>query len=326
MNSMTNIQSINKNYDSFNISRIKKTKPLYSIIGLKKKQNFLKSLLSEQEDCLDLPSRNKNNTYNINKFKSVLIQNDLIKLKTRNLTMKNLFKCNSENDIMIKTKNDKKINITNNNNFLLLTSLYKLPSIKKQNKITFKPQSPLRTIIHTKCVFPKSTSSINTKKTFNDSITSSCGESFNNYFNFRYNSEINKSSSELNQSSQSNNKSKVKKKIYSNLFASLKDKYYSDVEKKYNHKLDVRLFPSDHSMKDKIIYMKKVGIFWDSVLKYCVPIINGRKYKLQHMLAEQNKIKDFNSNQNNSNYYDIFVKENNSGVKFSKSKSLSKIL
>ena len=107
----------------------------------------------------------------------------------------------------------------------------------------------------------------------------------------------------------------------------MKDKYYIDVEKKYNHKLDAKLFPSDHSMKDKIIYMKKVSIFWNSVFKYCVPIINGQKYKLQHMISSENKLKDLNSNlkQSNSNYYDIFVKDNNNSKIKNKSKSQSKL-
>lgn len=324
MDSTQSIQS--KNIDLFNINRVKNTKLLYPIMSLKKKNHLLKSLSFEQEELPDLPTRNKFNTYNINKFKNALGRNDLIKSKTRNLTMKNLIKYNSQNYIIEKTNFMNRNNKSpDNNNFLILTSLYKLPAIKKQIKLKKKPQSPLGPAIHSNFYSPNNSISITSKKTFNDSISSSYNESYNQYFNFRYNNEINKNNSDFNQSNQSN-QSKLKKKVFSNLYASLKDKYYIDVEKKYNYKLDARLFPSDHSMKDKIIHMKKVSIFWNSVFKYCVPIINGQKYRLQHKIAEQNKLKDLDSKPNNSNYYDIFVKENSEKIKFNKSKSLSKIL
>ena len=156
------------------------------------------------------------------------------------------------------------------------------------------------------------TSSINNNiNIFNDSKISSFNDSsINNSFNFRLNNDISKMNSELNNSN-SGSRSINKRKNYSNLEALLKDKYYIDVEKRLNHKLDAKLFPSDLSTKDKIIHMKKVSIFWNSVFKYCVPIINGQKYKLQHDLTEKNKIKYYNLNQSNSNYYDIFVKNNN---------------
>ena len=324
----------NKKLDTFDISRNMKSNPLYAMISLKKKKNLLKSFLCKKEEFQISEKKNKYNTCNINKIKDLSIQSDLFQSKKKIKTMKYLIKYNSESNIMqnsIKKENNK---ITNNNNYLLLTSLYKLPVIKNKNKSTKKSQSPIffNSGINNNYISPDNTSSFNSKKSFNDSITSIYNESFNNYINFRYINEINNNNMEFNQSNQSHqshqgNQNKNKKNIFSNLYSTLKDKYYIDVEKRYNHKLDARLFPSDHSMKDKIIHMKKVSIFWNSVFKYCVPIINGRKYKLQHMLSEQKKIKDLNLNQSHSNYYDIFVKENkNNAIRFNKSQSLSKII
>ena len=316
----------NKSIDSFDKITIKRNKPLYSIVSLRKKKDTFKSLFSNKEVLLSLYTRNKFNTYNINKIKNETIQHDLFKARTRNNTIKTLFKCKSENDIE-KTNLKDNSNTFNKNKFLLLTSLYKLPVIKSKIILAKKPTTQIfNGFSKNNYITPSNnTSSINSKKSFNDSISSSYNESFNNLFNLRYNNDINKSNGEFNQSNQS--KSKRKRKPFSNLYASLKDKYYIDVEKKYNHKLDAKLFPSDHSMKDKIIYMKKVSIFWNSVFKYCVPIINGQKYKLQHMISSENKLKDLNSNlkQSNSNYYDIFVKDNNNSKIKNKSKSQSKL-
>jgi hypothetical protein len=333
MYSIISLKNKNKNLDSINISNSQNSKPklklksLYAINGFKKKKDLFSTLFSKNENLSNLNSRNKYNTYNLNNFKNLSEKKDIYKPESKNKTMRNLFKCKSENNISEKTNN---IENNKNNNFLLLTSLYKLPIIKSKIKLCKKPNPiifPGTTINNNNFISPPNSSSMTSKKHFNDSISSSYNESFNNYFNLRYSNETNKNNSiELNQSNQSNG-SKTKKKIFSNLMASLKDKYYADVEKRYNHKLDERLFPSDHSIKDKIIYMKKVGIFWNSVFKYCVPIINGRKYKLQHQHLEENKLKNLklNTSQSHSNYYDIFVKDHNY-YKVRLNKSLSKML
>lgn len=314
-----------KNLNLFSRINLKKSKPINSFIDFKNKNDTFKTILSNKEVLLSLNRRKEYNTYNNNNiFKNSTILNNIIKEKARNKTMKNIFKCKSVNDILEKTNKDENNNNLNKNNFLYLTSLYKLPVIKSKNILSKKPSSPnFSKSLNLNYITPSNnTSSINSLKSFNDSISSFNNESIYNYFNLRYNNEINKNISELNQSNHSNNNSK--RKPFSNLSASLKDKYYIDVEKKYNHKLDAKLFPSDHSIKDKIIYMKKVSIFWNSVFKYCVPIINGQKYKLQHMISSENKLKNINSNlkQSYSNYYDIFVKDDNKSIiKNNKSKS-----
>ena len=319
--------SMDKKLDSFDIIKIKKSKPANPIISLKKKKDLFRSLFLNKAILFN--RKNNYKTYHLNKIKNISLQNELIKSKTRNTNMKNLFKCNSDNKI--KENEEENNKITNNDNFLLLTSLYKLPSIMNQTKLATKiklfkkptPKSPI--FIGTgfnNSLISQNNSSRNSKS-FNNISTSTYNESFNNFLNLRYSREINKNGSEFNLSNQSN----IKKKVFSNLYASLKDKYYIDIEKKYDHKLDVRLFPSDHSIKDKIIHMKKVSIFWNSVFKYCIPIINDKKYKIQHKFIKLNKSKELVKNKNHSNYYDIFTKNNkNYKIEFNKSKSLSKIL
>lgn len=318
----TNLSLIDDNFDYFEIKSSKKMKAPYSVINIKKENNLLDSLSFYSKNLPSLYNKNKYNTYNLPQYKNVSLQNDILKQKTRNRTMKYLFKCNSENNIMDKINKNEDLK-PSKSNFLLLTSLYKLPIIKSKIKLTKKPQSPVHfgPLINNNFNSSNNISIINSKKTFNDSINSSSyNESFNNLINLRYNEISKNNSKELSQS-----KSINKKKVFSTLNASLKDKYYIDVEKRLNYKLDEKLFPSDHSMKDKIIHMKKVSIFWNSVFKYCIPIINGQKYKLQHMELKKNEHKKFNVNKNFSNYYDIFVKENNNKYKIYKSNSQKKL-
>ena len=59
----------------------------------------------------------------------------------------------------------------------------------------------------------------------------------------------------------------------------MKDKFYEDIEKKMNIKLMDRNFCHDKSMKDKIIKLNKIGLFWGSVFEYCNPLITVEKYR-----------------------------------------------
>ncbi len=334
----TNLSLIEDNDDYFEIKNSKKTKSPYSVINLKKNNNNNLNKLIETLSFYsrNLPniynknSRNKYSTYNINICKNVSLHNEILKRKTRNKTMKNLFKCNSENNLIEKINKNEDIITSKKNNFLLLTSLYKLPSINNKNILLKKPQSPkhfcLGSLQNNNNNNYISSNNSSLKKSFNDSVnTSIYNESFNNFINCKYNNEISKNniSRDLSQS-----KSMGKKKVFSNLNASLKDKYYSDIEKRLNYKLDEKLFPSDHSMKDKIIHMKKVSIFWNSVFRYCIPIINGQKYKLQHLKLKEKQLQKLDNNDNKySNYYNLFMKEkDNNELKSNKSQSQKKII
>ena len=69
----------------------------------------------------------------------------------------------------------------------------------------------------------------------------------------------------------------------------MKDKFYEDIEKKMNIKLMDRNFCHDKSMKDKIIKLNKIGLFWGSVFEYCNPLITVKKYKCIKDQLKNNK-------------------------------------
>ncbi len=56
-------------------------------------------------------------------------------------------------------------------------------------------------------------------------------------------------------------------------------------------------------MRDKVIHLKKFGAFWDSVLNYCVPIINVQKYKAQRDLSESKKMNYLKANNSTTYLY-----------------------
>ncbi len=69
----------------------------------------------------------------------------------------------------------------------------------------------------------------------------------------------------------------------------MKDKFYEDIEKKMNIKLMDRNFCHDKSMKDKIIKLNKIGLFWGSVFEYCNPLITVKKYRCIKDQLKKNK-------------------------------------
>ena len=60
----------------------------------------------------------------------------------------------------------------------------------------------------------------------------------------------------------------------------LKEKFYSDTESKFRNKIKTKYFRNDGAIKEKIIFLKKFGIFWRGFIQYCAPIINLKKFKM----------------------------------------------
>ena len=85
----------------------------------------------------------------------------------------------------------------------------------------------------------------------------------------------------------------------------MKEKFYSDTENKLKQIIKTKYFRNDIMIKDKIIFLKKFGVFWRRFIQYCSPIINSKKYQLDY----NNKIanNNFINSQNNNN-----IKKNNS--------------
>ena len=286
-----NLRLNDAKYDFFDIKGKKKSFQINSLRNITNKtNNYLNQLYSNLKVISNSKNANNFNTCNSNRLRIISLKNKIFKLKNKNKSINLLFK-NNNND----NNNNKKIS---NKNFILLTSLYKLPVINNKTILNSRsqPHSPINSKTRNNnisSIVSSNSSQINANKNFNESINSS-NESFNKFLNVCFNSnDISKSSNESN--------NKYRKRRFSSLSSSLKEKLYSDIERRLNHKLDVRSFPSDHSIKDKIIHMKKVSIFWDCVFRYCCPIINGQKYNFLR-LEEQKKLNNIKLSENDLSY------------------------
>ena len=60
----------------------------------------------------------------------------------------------------------------------------------------------------------------------------------------------------------------------------MRDKFYEDIEKKMIIKLNSKNFCHDKSIKERIIKMNKIGLFWGTVFEYCNPILSVKKFRL----------------------------------------------
>lgn len=67
-------------------------------------------------------------------------------------------------------------------------------------------------------------------------------------------------------------------KMYSSIYNFMKFKFYEDVDEKLEKKLRDDLF-IDKDIKDKIIDMEKIGVFWKNVFDYCNPKIYSEKFR-----------------------------------------------
>ena len=220
----------------------------------------------------------------------------------KNIPQKNR---NSENDIsneetITNSLFEKKINISqiysskNKNNYngipkyIKLNSLYSLPPLKKK----INPY--------------------NSKKTLNIS---------NNNYNFI--TEINQNEKKRFNSINNNKISlkKIKNKIgnksiqlkdkddfeenidhkHDNIYSFMKFKYYEDVNEKYEKKLRDDSF-IDRGVKDKIIRIGEVGIFWRNVFEYCGSFIFAEKFK---NIKKQFRKKYMKSEGEDFNFYKI---------------------
>ena len=167
----------------------------------------------------------------------------------------------------------------------------------------------------------------------------------------KYNKKINKSKSALIHSNKNfnnflnqkpqKNEEKVEKTKKKNDFLGIenfmKEKFYSDTENKLRNNIQTKYFRNDWMIKDKIIFLKKFGIFWRGFIQYCTPIIKLKKYQLDFLNKKEkfNDDTDFNydnnyiNNNNNrlihNNRYLLNNDENSKAVETVKSFSLPKI-
>ena len=261
---------------------------------------------------LQLNSEKLNYLYNkinfLNKSNKCLLKKPIIEYnitlkKTRNKSVKDITNFKSNVDLFEKsnvnnieqrflTKNDKK------NNYLLLTSLYNinLPKIEKKKNLSIRKKFNFGETINNENSFLQNISQYDNKGILNESLSSTNNKKKFNTIDLLYNYHEKKI--------KNRQKKKIKKLyILSSLNSLLKNKYYEDTEKVLKQKISSKLFPYDYSMRDKVIHLKKFGAFWDSVLNYCVPIINVQKYKAQRDLSESKKMNYLKANNSTTYLY-----------------------
>ena len=219
-------------------------------------------------------------------------KNSIKQLICRNIQKKNYLKNLSVDNIL-----PKKININKSNDKISLTSLYKLPKLKYNKKIN---KSKSAVILHS--------------NNNNNSIN------FNNFENQK-----------LQQKEEKVGKLK-KKNNFLGIENFMKEKFYSDTENKLRNNIQTKYFRNDWMIKDKIIFLKKFGIFWRGFIQYCTPIIKLKKYQLDFLNKKQNYNDDTDLNYDNNNNriihnnrYLYNSDENSKAVETVKSHSLPKI-
>ena len=254
---------------------------------------------SSKENILKILTNN--NSYNLTKFHTI---------DNTNIRHPKLSKEKKDDFIIKNLKFYNNINTENNNNNISLLNSSKSNSTILKNKSTITTS----TNIFKKAIFTNF-SQINKKKyNKNDYIKLNSlfslppiDKKFNRYNSIKTIYEKNKSH---NNEIINNNKSRLMLNKYSNkydnLWSFMKLKYYEDVNEKFEKKLRDDSF-IDRGVKDKIIKMGKVGIFWRNVFEYCIP------HLLEEKLKKMKKIKK-NSNRYNQNG-DIL---HNSNTKFDK--------
>lgn len=99
----------------------------------------------------------------------------------------------------------------------------------------------------------------------------------------------------LNRISDSANHKKEVNNQKTNLQHYMKDKFYVDTEVKMNKKLKDIVFNHDHSLKNKIIEMNKIGDFWGGIVDYCNPVFSIRRFEYLKKKLNKKKIKKINN-------------------------------
>lgn len=84
-----------------------------------------------------------------------------------------------------------------------------------------------------------------------------------------------------------------KKKNFFSVRNFMNEKFYSDIENKYNYLIKTKYFRNDPAIKQEIIQAKKVGIFWNRFFDYCGHIIHFRRYQTLRKILTRNKGKKY---------------------------------
>jgi len=292
----------------------------------------------ESQDSFNYNSKSNKSKENFKKEK--LIPNTYTLTNTPE--KKNKYYEISKNNFSAEPKRVIYLNKTSNNNEdnsnnIYLSNLYRLPVLlRNQNKNsvkfntinrikinktktdeTFKENSTKNYNHKVKQIPPLDTSSLKKSIEYKTKMTNDKNKKNINIHFINYNkiSLIKKDLGPIKiteRINDSGNKRKENKIGFSDLENCLKDKFYVDTEARLRKKINDQDFTIDHSLKDKIIEMNKIGDFWGGILNYCNPLFTIKKYK--YITDELRKKKAMNKKNNNYNDYEIgneLMKKNN---------------
>ena len=178
-----------------------------------------------------------------------------------------------------------KINNNNEKKEVLLTSIFTLPKINSSDSLNENMYSP------------KKKNLINYKK---NSMFISYENS--NKVNNNNNSILNEYTSIQTEPKISFHKIKNNDQQSLSIINSLKNKFYSDIDQQIkNHK---QILAKDKELNQKLIYIKKISTFWNSLCNYMNPIFNIEKFQLKKNIEHNNQIyiKDKSISQNIDNF------------------------
>ena len=249
------------------------------------KQNKFKHPKKE----LNINIKNSFLNYNLSKLRLNTIESHRYNLFTKELTpIKNALSLNDSN-----SKKDLEINTNFSNSklsknySLLMTQTIPLDLNSHKNTINKNDYIKLNTLFTLPTIDKKFI-----RYNSNRSIKIPKNIFLNNFINNKYKNDSNKNNklrfNLFNQNisiAKSNNESK-----YNNLYSFMKLKYYEDVNERLEKKLRDESF-IDRGVKDKLIKMGKVGIFWKNVIEYCSPLLFEEKYKNMKKIINNKKNK-----------------------------------
>jgi hypothetical protein len=217
-------------------------------------------------------------------------------------------------------------NRKHDNDCILLSSLYNLPDYKRKTINYFlRPKNKSLSTARNNTIFLNGTQNISSiwqkKEEKSSSIlctsnNKNCESDISNNNNNKY---INKKFfTNVNINTNTDNyKSFPQKEKYQNLEFFLKNKFYVDIEEKFNQHFMGRKFTHDNSVKNKIIELNQVSEFWGGVFDYSNPIINSTKYQyFAKLLREKKRINAMRKIFSNRNlkqarkYFNISEKKN----------------
>ena len=272
-----------KNKNLFQTYSLKSTK--FQTINLKNKN----PLLLKEDEKLKRNSKLLNylNNSKINKITNNSKNTQYIS-RNRNLITDYISKYNTTSSTKIKNfgiQRNKSYNFNNNQKYIKLNSLFKLPTLSKNNK----HYNSVKTICSsTHILYKNKINNINIKNNFLKNQKLTLTEIDNN---LQSNPDITKY-----------NKGKIKdfkNKKYNNLHNFMKYKYYDDVKEKLEKKLRDDLF-IDLGVRDKIINIGKVSVFWKNVFDYCNCLFYKEKFNIVHKNHKRSFSKDENFKVNNN--------------------------